>query len=113
MELYPTVLAGMREAAMRALDLPQLPVHAGPAAVAGCVARHREKVAELIALKDTMALWAGWQRSLGRSDAESMRAFWLRFGVDVLSAQSVTRTAAEDLRERVQNDLDSNRVVKA
>ncbi len=112
-ELDPTVLAGMREAAMRALDLPKLPVHAGPAAVAGCMARHREKVEAQVALRDTMALWAGWMRSLGRSDAESMRAFWLRFGIDVLSAQSVTRAAAEDLRERVQEDLDNNRVIRA
>ncbi len=113
LELDPTVLAGMREAAMRALDLPQLPVHAGPAAVAGCVARHREKVDAQMELREAMALWAGWQRQLGRSDAESMRAFWLRFGVDVLSAQSVNRAAAEDLRERVQEDLDSHRVVRA
>lgn len=114
LELDPEVLAGMREAAMRALDLPQLPVHAGPAAVAGCRARHREKVDAQVALRDTMAVWAGWQRDvLKRSDAESMRAFWLRFGTDVLSAQSVTRAAADDLRERIECDLQEANVVRA
>jgi superfamily II DNA or RNA helicase len=112
-ELDPEVLAGMREAAMRALDLPTLPVHAGPAAVAGCKARHREKVDAIVALKDTMALWAGWQRTLGLNDGEAMSRFWLRYGVTVLQAQCVTRAAADDLRERIESDLSSHHVVKA
>lgn len=113
LELDPEVLAGMREAAMRALDMPQLPLMAGAAAVAGCKARWREKVDSQTRLRDAMALWAGWQRDLGRSYSEAMRAFWLSFGVDVMTAQTVTRAAADDLRERIQSVLDSNRVVKA
>lgn len=111
-ELDPEVLAGMREAAMRALDMPQLPVHAGPAAVAGCKARWREKVDAQTALRDTMALWAGWQRDvLKRSDAESMRLFFYKFGTDVISAQCLGRADADDLKSRIQSELDNFQVV--
>lgn len=113
-ELDPEVLAGMIEAAMRALDMPKLPVHAGPAAVAGCKARWQEKVDSQVALRDTMALWAGWQRSArGLNDGELMSAFWLRFGFTNLEAQCLTPVAADELRERIQSVLDSNGVVRA
>lgn len=113
LELDPEVLAGMREAAMRALDMPKLPVHAGVAAVNGCKANHAKKVDAQVALRDIMALWAGWQRERGRSDAESMRAFWLRYGVDVMTAQTLNRALSDDLRERIQSDLTEANVVRA
>ncbi len=110
-ELDPTVLAGMREAAMRALDLPKLPVHAGAAAVAGCMANHRKKVDSQVALRASMALWAGWQKTRGLSDTESMRKFFLTYGTDVLTAQTLNRASADELNARIESQLSESRVV--
>ncbi len=60
-------------------------------------------------LRDSIALWAGVQRKLGRSDSESYRRFYFMFKVDVLSAQTLKASAADALNlqvlEAVSRDL--------
>lgn len=56
-------------------------------------------------LRDTLAWWGGYQRSLGRPDSESHRRFYFTFGIDVLSAQALGEKDATELRARVANHL--------
>jgi superfamily II DNA or RNA helicase len=39
-------------------------------------------------LSQSIAWWGAWQRQLGRTDSEAYRRFYLKYGVDVLSAQA-------------------------
>lgn len=101
-ELSPEALAKLRADVARA-DETTDQVRARVAAVAGALAgagaanRHAEKQAAQRALRDAIALWAGWQKYEGREDSESYRRFFHRFGMDVLTAQALPRVEAEKL----------------
>jgi superfamily II DNA or RNA helicase len=56
-------------------------------------------------LREAIALWAGWQTYQGRPWSESYRRFYFRYGVDVMTAQTLGRRDAEDLTKRIQGDL--------
>lgn len=57
------------------------------------------------ALGSSIAWWAGYQRSYGRSDDESYRRFYITFGIDVLSAQALKTREALALAEKINNKL--------
>lgn len=71
------------------------------------VKRYADKLQAVDKLSDAIAWWGGWQRAQGRSDSEGWRRFYLRYGVDVLSAQSVdqTKEAIEALTAKINSDL--------
>lgn len=68
---------------------------AGDFAAKGAMSKQMDKIAAQNALKDEIANWAGYQRSLGRSDAESYKRFYLMAGVDVLGSLNKNRTRQE------------------
>lgn len=53
------------------------------------------------AIKDMMAVWAGYKRADGRTDAEIFRIFYITFGVDWLTAQSLKADKMNKLCERI------------
>lgn len=61
----------------------------------------------ICALREIMAIWAGHYRAAGRDDSEIFRRFYLRYGVDWLSAQALSVEAALTLGERVAMDIGS------
>jgi DNA repair protein RadD len=61
-------------------------------------ARQREAQ---IALRGSMAQWGGVQHARGYADDEIQRIFFLTFGIDTLSAQSLHATEAFELKERI------------
>jgi superfamily II DNA or RNA helicase len=76
---------------------------AGPLAGAGAMNRQMDKLAAQARLRAAIAQWAGIQRAMGRTDAESYRRFWLTTGMDVLSAQALDDRAAYDaLADKVE-----------
>lgn len=62
----------------------------------------REAIA---ALREVMAIWAGHHRAVGRDDSEIFRRFYLSYGVDWLTAQSLPSGDALTLGERVAIDI--------
>lgn len=56
-------------------------------------------------LRESIALWAGYQRAMGRLDSESYRRFWFKFGVDVLSAQSLPYKATLELDTKIREEI--------
>ena len=66
--------------------------------------RHAERLEAQQALQDAMARWGGIGRRLGR-EREGQKEFFLRFGVDVLTAQTLGASEARDLEARVRQDL--------
>lgn len=86
----------------------------GAAAQGGARKNHERRTDAQQQLRDVMALWAGWQRHLGRDDSYAYRLFNHTYGVDVLTAQSKALTANEalTLAVRIRTDLDANGVVE-
>ena len=69
------------------------------------VKRQYARIEMQAALRESIAWWAGYQRAAGRSDSESYRRFFHRFGVDVLGAQALARTEALELANRINTYL--------
>lgn len=69
------------------------------------VKRHAERQEAQKALRESIAWWAGYQRALGRSDSESYRRFYFKFGTDVLTAQALNTREAIDLAGKVNEHL--------
>ena len=58
------------------------------------VNRHAESQEQQKSLRNNMAQWAGNRRQEGHSDSEIYRLFYLKFGVDMLTAQGLKRKDA-------------------
>ncbi len=71
------------------------------AAALGAEKQHRLRQEAQGVLREAIALWAGYQRAAGRSDSESYRRFFHTFGLDVLSAQALSRPDAEKLAAEI------------
>lgn len=69
------------------------------------VSRHVEHQQMQDALRKSIEWWGGYQRSLGRSDSESYKLFYFKFGIDVLSAQSLSKKDALLLACKVNKHL--------
>ena len=56
-------------------------------------------------LRDRLAWWAGHGRAQGFNDSELYRKFYITYGVDVLSAQSLGTKDAEKLTEKINQEI--------
>lgn len=64
-------------------------------------ARQRQKLTALDELREAIAWWAGYQRAHDRPDTESYRRFYHKFGIDVMTAQTLKRAEMIDLTQRI------------
>lgn len=115
-ELTQEVLRKMRGEAATVVntDFVPVPVGASPIVAGAIRKRHFERAAAQGRLRDTLALWAGWQRDInGRSDSEIYRLFFLTYGMDILTAQTLGAQEADDLRAKLQGRLESHGIVPA
>lgn len=111
LELDATTLATMRgeiaqiDKSAGAVKERMLYAGAPQVAAAGAAKQHRLRQEAQGTLRESIALWAGWQRHLGRDDSESYKRFFWRFGTDVLTAQTLGRPEAERLTGEIQKVL--------
>ena len=56
-------------------------------------------------LREALALWGGVKRAAGIPDYKSYREFYIKFNIDVLSAQSLKAAEAEELNTKVRSCL--------
>lgn len=112
MELDPSVLAEMRGEILRIdeddADLLRRMRRAGASGVVagGAAKNHRLRQEAQSKLREVIAMWAGYQREwFKRSDKESYKRFFWRYGVDVMTAQTLGRNDAEQLTGKIANDL--------
>lgn len=75
---------------------------AGDIAGKGAINKQVERIQTQQRLRAAIEQWGGIQRSLGRSDQESYRRFYLALGVDVLTALTQDRRDMERLAEIVE-----------
>lgn len=110
-ELDASVLARMRGEVAHVMSQPHFPIGAAPEVRGGIQKRHAERQSAVMELGKVIALWAGWQRHLGRSDTESYRRFFHTFGIDVLSAQALSAREAGELEARIETELERHNIV--
>ena len=104
-ELDPSVLDRLRRAASAIMtDEPRVP-YGATAVVRGAVwKRHVEHIRAQAELRDAISWWAGHKRAAGVVDSVAYRVFYLKYGIDVASAQTLNTRDATVLAERVRGD---------
>lgn len=113
-EISQEVLMRMRGEAAAVMRTDNIPVPMGvPAYVEQSIrTKHMHRAAAQSRLRDTLSMWAGWQREIkGRSDSEIYRAFYITYGADILSVQTLGETDADALREKLQAKLNAANIV--
>lgn len=75
--------------------------HMGSDVVGGFLKNSRRRVEMQEALRESMRWWLAKQREAGRSDSEAYKLFYLKFGTDVMSAQTLGRPDALKLANKV------------
>lgn len=110
-ELDSATLARLRGEVAHVMSDPRYPIGAAPEVRGAIQKRHAERRSAAIELGGVIALWAGWQRSLGRSDAESYKRFFFNFNLDVASAMALPTREAEALEARIEAELSRNNIV--
>jgi len=102
-ELDPNTLAEMRGEVDRIDGPVQIPYNANDATTRSLINKWRARQETQIRLRKTIAAWAGvWKHGHGETDSEIQRRFYLTFGVDVMSAQSLGVKDAEQLMEWIE-----------
>jgi superfamily II DNA or RNA helicase len=80
---------------------PVYPVNAAPVVVASINKNHRLKAESQTVLRETMAYWAA-----GMDDIRlAQRRFFIKFGVDVMTAQTLNKSDAELLTALLIDDI--------
>jgi DNA repair protein RadD len=67
------------------------------------VKHHAARLETQQALRQAMALWGGARRAEGMNDSQMQRLFYHRFGIDVMTAQTLKRAEAQSLLELIAN----------
>jgi len=104
-ELDPATLIMMRGQVEQHLEYPTYSQHIQPMHKRAHDKRHWEMVQAIEVLKESMAWWAGYQEARGLTPQQCHRAFYYRFGIDVLSAQMLDKNDAEALHHKVQEHI--------
>lgn len=113
-ELSPEILAALRGEMAQNVEAPKTPYGASYQITAGIYNRHEEKLKELKLMADAISLWCAGQSALAPrplSNSEQAKLFYLTFGTDVLTAQTLDRKNAAALRERVERRLQIDNIV--
>lgn len=104
-ELDPAVLKAMRGEADRLVGPCYPPVDAPPSLKKVILARHHDRFRGQMSLRHWLMVWGGWQKHLGRSDREAQKLFFIRYSIDVLSAQALNAADAEILETKIRAEL--------
>ena len=97
-ELSPETLEKMRLAVDSNRRMPHMPHNATPIIRNSILKNHKNKIDALDQLRDSIAVWAAGKTDIPRAQRE----FWDTFGIDVLSAQTLNKSEADALRERIE-----------
>lgn len=74
---------------------------------------HMERARAQQELRAVLQLWGGWQAALGCSVSKAQRKFFLRYGVDGLTASGFGTEAARTLAANVRAELDEHGIIDA
>lgn len=112
-ELDAATMAALRGEIDRIDAAPRIPQSLDAVARRAVALRHGERQAAQRELRAAIALWAGYQRHLGRDDRETLRRFYFMFGIDVATAQTLGAQDAGTLLDKINARLAIDRVVSS
>lgn len=104
-ELDPAILRALRGEVARIDGMFYPPDGLSLPATMGARARHYERQEAQKALRNSIAWWAGLEQLQGRSESESYRRFYFKFGIDVATCQTLGRPDAHELALRINVEL--------
>lgn len=114
LELDPSILRALRGEISRIDSNARVPQHLkGSPAELAIIGKHTERFHAQAELREQIALWAGYQRHLGRDEAQTYRRFFFMFGTDIATAQTLGSTDARELEAHIKNKLLVDGVVNA
>jgi len=104
-ELDPSALRGLLAEVQRVNSETIIaPQNLSGPALGALHKRHAERREAQAGLQDAMARWGGTARRVGR-EREAQKEFFLRFGTDILTAQTLGASEARELEARVRQEL--------
>lgn len=112
-ELDLTAMQGLQKLVREANDAPAIPPGLPPYAVKGIQNKHYEKLQARAALKEMMALWAGWRQAEGDTASMAQRRFYFQFGHDVMTAQTLNRADSQALNDKLRAVLTKSSVTSS
>lgn len=105
-ELDAAVLARMRGEVAWVDGEPRVPRDVAPYVAAGIRKKWTERQSAQATLREAIAAWAGVRKyGFGETDREIQRRFYLGFGVDVVTAQTLGASEAITLTEQIREHL--------
>lgn len=112
-ELDLSVMRALQGEINRVDGAPHAPKNAHAMVVSSIKKNHLMRQIGQATLRPVIALWAGWQKKTGLQDREIHRLFWHRFNIDVMTAQTLGATEAEELEARITQQMEAANVVIA
>jgi DNA repair protein RadD len=112
-ELDGAVLEALRREITRIDGAPRFPASAPPEASKSILRNHADRQRMQQTLRRALALYGALMEYEGRSTREGHKRFFLEFGVDVLTAQTLNAADAEALHDRVAGYLSKRNVTEA
>lgn len=103
-EIDESVLATMRGEIERIDGPPRVPQFVSTIAQLGIANQHKARQQAQQELRGIIAQWAGYLKHNGRSDSEIHRAFYFKFGVDIMTAQTLGVTEVNKLIHKLAID---------
>lgn len=97
-ELDAEVLARLRGEVARIDNPPRIPQNVESYVQRSIANKHHERQISQGLLRDAIALWAGHQKQKGLDDSMIYRHFFFKFGIDILTAQTLGTKDADMLR---------------
>jgi superfamily II DNA or RNA helicase len=105
LELDADALAALRGEINRIDGMAKIPQGLSAIAQLAVGKRHHERQQAQGALRDTIAQWAGYLHTSGCSDSEILKRFYFRFGIDIMTAQTLGAREANELKEKLLTAL--------
>ncbi len=104
-ELDASVLAELRGEADRIAGPPIVPQGVSQVVARSIQKRWTERSEAQATLRHSISMWAGYWHERGDKDSEIYRRFYIRFGTDIMTAQTLGTNDARELSERVDKRL--------
>ena len=111
--LDPEILSKMRGEVARIDGPARVPQHLDGAAVRAVHNAHFKRQQAQGELRRIMSIYGGYQLTLGVSESQCMKRFYLSFGIDTLSAQALNTADAQALTEKIKNALTIDGIVSS
>lgn len=102
----PELLNRLRDEADRIADAPMIPPHLSSAAAGGLRKAWEARATAQAELAQVIDAWAGvWHHEKGETLGAVYRRFWHTYGMDTLSALTLSGPKQRELAERIRRDM--------